>query len=71
MNIRYANHPNDSKKYDTNELRENYMVEEIFVDDKIELTYSHVDRIIFGGIKPVNECLKLEENIEKTTIYKE
>lgn len=60
MNNRYANHPNDSKKYDTNQLREHYMVEEIFIDDKIELTYSHVDRIIFGGIKPVKESLKLE-----------
>ena len=60
MNNRYANHPNDSKKYDTNQLREHYMVEEIFNDDKVELTYSHVDRIIFGGIKPVNESLKLE-----------
>lgn len=60
MNNRYANNPNDSKKYDTNQLREHYMVEEIFSDDKVELTYSHVDRIIFGGIKPVNESLKLE-----------
>ncbi len=60
MNNRYANHPNDSKKYDTNQLREHYMVEEIFIDDKMELTYSHVDRIIFGGIKPVSESLKLE-----------
>ena len=60
MNNRYANHPNDSKNYDTNQLREHYMVEEIFIDDKIELTYSHVDRKIFGGIKPVNESLKLE-----------
>ena len=60
MKNRYANHPSDSKKYDTNQLREHYMVEEIFIDDKIELTYSHVDRIIFGGIKPVNESLKLE-----------
>ena len=60
MNNRYANHPNDSKKYDTNQLREHYMVEEIFINDKIELTYSHVDRIIFGGINPVNESLKLE-----------
>ena len=60
MNNRYANHPSDSKKYDTDQLRQHYMVEEIFIDDKIELTYSHVDRIIFGGIKPVNESLKLE-----------
>lgn len=60
MNNRYANHPIDSKSYDTKQLREHYLVEEVFIDDKIELTYSHVDRIIFGGIKPVNESLKLE-----------
>ena len=60
MNNRYANHPIDSKSYDTKQLREHYLVEEVFIDDKIELTYSHVDRIIFGGIKPVKESLKLE-----------
>ena len=60
MNYRYANHPEDSKKYDTEELRKHYLVEEIFVDDNIELTYSHVDRIIFGGIKPVYKELVLE-----------
>ncbi|SUY46287.1 4-deoxy-L-threo-5-hexosulose-uronate ketol-isomerase [Clostridium putrefaciens] len=59
MNIRYANHPNDSKKYTTEELREHYLVEEIFSKDNICLTYSHVDRIIFGGAMPVNETLKL------------
>ena len=60
MNNRYANHPIDSKSYDTKQLREHYLVEEVFIDDKIELTYSHVDRIIFGGINPVKESLKLE-----------
>ncbi|MBP1889631.1 4-deoxy-L-threo-5-hexosulose-uronate ketol-isomerase [Clostridium moniliforme] len=60
MNYRYANHPEDSKKYNTEELRKHYLVEEIFVDDNIELTYSHVDRIIFGGIKPVYKELVLE-----------
>ena len=60
MNNRYANHPIDSKSYDTKQLREHYLVEEVFIDDKIELTYSHVDRIIFGGIKPIKESLKLE-----------
>ncbi len=60
MNYRYANHPEDSKKYTTKDLRRHYLVEEIFVDDNIELTYSHVDRIIFGGIKPVYKELVLE-----------
>lgn len=64
MDIRYANHPNDSKKYDTTELREHYLKEEIFVADKINLTYSHVDRIIFGGAMPVKETLALSAGKE-------
>lgn len=59
MNIRYANHPEDSKKYTTEELRNHYLVEEIFVEDKISLTYSHVDRIVFGGAMPVNAEIEL------------
>lgn len=59
MDIRYANHPNDSKKYTTEELRKHYLVEEIFSKDNICLAYSHVDRIIFGGAMPINEILKL------------
>ncbi|GAA0069066.1 5-dehydro-4-deoxy-D-glucuronate isomerase [Clostridium sardiniense] len=69
MNYRYANHPEDSKKYTTEDLRRHYLVEEIFVDDNIELTYSHVDRIIFGGIKPVYKELVLEAGKEMGVDY--
>ena len=27
FDVRYANHPDDSKKYDTKELREKYLIE--------------------------------------------
>ncbi|WP_221373127.1 5-dehydro-4-deoxy-D-glucuronate isomerase [Clostridium perfringens] len=69
MRTRYANNPRDSKRYDTEELRENYLVEDIFKDDQIELVYSHVDRIIFGGIKPVYKDLKLEAGKEMGVDY--
>lgn len=69
MRNRYANNPKDSKRYDTEELRENYLVEDIFKDDHIELVYSHVDRIIFGGIKPVYKELKLEAGKEMGVDY--
>ena len=69
MRTRYANNPRDSKRYDTEELRENYLVEDIFKDDQIELVYSHVDRIIFGGIKPVYKKLKLEAGKEMGVDY--
>ena len=62
FDVRYANHPDDSKKYDTEELRHHYLIENVFQEDDILLTYSHQDRIIVGGIMPVNKTLKLEGN---------
>jgi len=59
LNIRYANHPDDVQHYTTEELREHFLIESLFVADKVQLTYSHVDRIIAGGIMPVNESLTL------------
>ncbi len=60
LEVRYANHPSDSKNYDTKQLREHYLVEEVFKADDILLVYSHQDRIIAGGIMPVSKVLKLE-----------
>jgi len=59
LEIRYNNHPDDSKNYDTKTLRERYLIEKVFVADEINLTYSHHDRIIAGGVMPVKEALSL------------
>ncbi len=59
FDVRYANHPDDSKRYDTAELRRHYLITNIFEPDSINLTYSHQDRIIAGGIMPVEEDLVL------------
>ncbi|MGL5868558.1 5-dehydro-4-deoxy-D-glucuronate isomerase [Clostridium chrysemydis] len=69
MEIRYANHPEDSKKYTTSEIRDHYLVEEVFVKDEIKLTYSHVDRIIFGGAMPLDKELSLEAGKELGVSY--
>ena len=60
FDVRYANHPEDSKRYDTQELRKHYHVSNLFEKDSINLTYSHQDRIIAGGIMPVDTDLVLE-----------
>ena len=60
LDVRYANHPEDSKKYTTEELRRHYLIEKVFVEDDISLTYSHQDRIIAGGAYPVHKELTLE-----------
>ena len=53
MELRTASSPRDEKHYDTQRLREEYLVEKLFFADDIYLVYSHIDRIIFGGAMPV------------------
>ena len=59
LETRYSNHPNDVKKYTTEELREHFLIEQVFIEDEANLTYSHNDLIIAGGIMPVKEVLTL------------
>ena len=69
FDVRYANHPEDSKRYDTAELRKHYHIAKVFTPDEINLTYSHQDRIIAGGIMPVSGALKLESCKELAAPY--
>lgn len=56
---RYANHPQDSKHYTTEEIRDHYLIKQVFVENEVNLTYSHVDRVIAGGIMPTDKIVEL------------
>jgi 4-deoxy-L-threo-5-hexosulose-uronate ketol-isomerase len=58
--IRYASHPDDVKHYDTEKLREHFLIQNLFTNDQINITYSHFDRFIAGGIVPAGKELLLE-----------
>lgn len=58
--IRHAIHPTANKTFTTEQLRDNFLIEEIFIDDSITCTYSFYDRFITGGAKPVTKPLELE-----------
>jgi len=60
FNERYAVHPKDFKKFDTNRIRKEFLVKEVFVRNEICLTYSLYDRYIVGGANPVTMKLELE-----------
>lgn len=57
---RYAGHPADVKNYDTQRLRDEFLVRDMFKPDSIELVYSYYDRFIVGGALPVSKKLILE-----------
>ena len=56
---RYASSPSAVKQYDTKQLREEFLVDNLMEEGKITLTYSHYDRYIAGSAVPV-DVLKLE-----------
>ncbi len=58
--LRYAAHPEDAKKYTTERLRKDFLIEKIFTTDEVNMVYSMYDRMIVGGAMPVNETLHLE-----------
>ncbi|KAB1068050.1 5-dehydro-4-deoxy-D-glucuronate isomerase [Tamlana haliotis] len=57
---RYAASPQDVKSYDTTRLREEFLIDDLMVPNKINLTYSHYDRFITGSAVPTSAPLKLE-----------
>ena len=53
MEIRQPIHSEHAKQLDTEGLRRQFLVTDLFRPDEATLTYSQIDRIIVGGIQPV------------------
>ena len=60
MEIRQPIHSEHAKQLDTAGLREQFLIENMFQEGQLNLTYSHIDRIIVGGAVPTDEALMLE-----------
>jgi 4-deoxy-L-threo-5-hexosulose-uronate ketol-isomerase len=58
--VRHASNPADVRIYDTQRLREEFLVQKLFEPDRINLVYSDYDRFIIGGIYPEGRPLELK-----------
>ena len=58
--VQTACHPDDVKHYDTERLRSSFLMEKVMAPYVINLTYTLYDRLIYGGVMPVNKVLVLE-----------
>ena len=56
---RYAQSPKEVKQMDTAALRDNFLIENVFEANQVNLTLSHFDRYIVGGAMPVNQKIAL------------
>ncbi len=58
--LRYATNPTDSKSYDTERLRSEFLIDGLFVENETNMVYTLHDRMVVGGIVPVGKTLTLE-----------
>lgn len=55
----YATSPKNLHNISNEDLREDYLIDDLFSPDEIRLTYLHYERFVIGGVAPVNETVSL------------
>ena len=64
MDIRYSANQRDFKRYTTEEMRGEFLIETLFVPDTVTAVYSHVDRMVTLGVMPVCEKVPVNKGID-------
>ena len=64
MDIRYSVNQRDFKRYTTEEMRSEFLIETLFVPDQVTAVYSHVDRMVTLGVMPQKEQVPLDKGID-------
>lgn len=67
MEIRQPIHSDHMRTLDTEGLRRHFLVENLFQADTVTLTYSQIDRIIVGGIMPVQSAVTFAADLARHT----
>lgn len=67
--IRFCPAPGDIVFYDTESLRNQFLISNLFVEDKLRLIYTHYDRMVVAGAMPVQEAIALIPSDYMKTSY--
>lgn len=69
MQTRYGNSPKETSEMCTEQLRENFLIENLFVAEQISFTYSLYERMIIGGAMPTTQGISLGTYSELKSDY--
>ena len=69
MDIRYSANQKDFKRYTTQETRDEFLIEKLFVADEVVAVYSHVDRMVTMGVMPVSGVVAIDKGIDVWKVF--
>lgn len=64
MEIRYSCNQKDFKRYTTEEIRDEFLIENLYVENEVTAVYSHVDRMVTLGCMPTTEVVSIDKGID-------
>jgi len=64
LDIRYSANQRDFRRYTTEEVRGEFLIQDLYRPDTVVAVYSHVDRMVTLGIMPVNEVVPVDKGID-------
>ena len=64
MDIRYSANQRDFKRYTTEETRNEFLIENLYVPNEVVAVYSHVDRMVTLGCMPTTEEVPIDKGID-------
>ena len=64
MDIRYSANQRDVKRYTTEELRNEFLITDLYKANEVVAVYSHVDRMVTLGCMPTTEKVSIDKGID-------
>jgi len=58
--VQTATHPDDFRHFETEKIRDRFVMEKVMAADEINVTYTMYDRLVYGGAMPVTKELTLD-----------
>jgi len=69
MDIRYSANQKDFKRYTTQEVRDEFLIEKLFRPGELVAVYSHVDRMVTMGCMPTDGAVSVDKGIDVWKVF--
>lgn len=67
--VRYSASQRDVRRYTTDGLRSEFLIENLHMPDEVVAVYSHMDRMVTLGCMPMRETLPIDKGIDVWTSF--
>ena len=64
MDVRYSANQKDVKRYTTEEMRNEFLIQDLYAPNEVHAVYSHVDRMVTLGCMPTTENVSIDKGID-------